>query len=135
MHEVFEHTADIGLRARAPHLNGVFAEIARAMFLVLVPNLEAVRPVQQRLLEVADEPLEDLLHDWLVELLYLFDTRHVVLCEFDVAVGRGLKATLRGEPLDRDRHQLGMEIKAVTYHELKLLETDAGWLAEVIVDI
>ena len=47
----------------------------------------------------------------------------------------GLSATARGEPLDPGRHLLKHEVKAITYHELKVSETSEGWLAEVIVDI
>ncbi|MHC4142845.1 MAG: archease, partial [Planctomycetota bacterium] len=77
-----------------------------------------------------------LLFDWLHELLVAFETRRLVLSEFRVRVSdTGLAAEVRGEGLDPDRHRLLHEVKAITYHGLKLEQTAAGWQAEVIVDI
>ena len=47
----------------------------------------------------------------------------------------GLTATVRGEPFDPARHVLAHEVKAITYHELKVVRDGDQWLAEVIVDI
>ena len=47
----------------------------------------------------------------------------------------GLTAAARGEPIDRRRHEMDMEVKAITYHGLKVQRDGDGWLAEVIVDI
>ena len=45
MYEVFEHTADLGLRVRADSLQSLFVEAARGMFAMIVVNLEEVRLV------------------------------------------------------------------------------------------
>jgi SHS2 domain-containing protein len=80
--------------------------------------------------------LDYLLFDWLNELLYTFDAEKLLLTKFDVHVDEaGLQATCRGEPLDIDRHGADREVKAITYHGLKVESTGDGWLAEVIVDI
>lgn len=136
MYETFEHTADIGLRARAADLNTLFAEAAKAFFSVIVENADEVRAVDEFSITVGADQRDDLLYDWLAELLYLFDTEHVLLCEFDVTVrDGGLNATVRGESIDSSRHQLDMEVKAITYHELKVERDGEEWLAEVIVDL
>lgn len=136
MYETFEHTADVGLRARAATLDDLFADIARAMFSVLVANPAAIRPVEELSLQLSGDRLDDLLFDWLAELLYRFETRHLLLSEFEVRVGdAGLSATVRGEPIDRTRHELDVEIKAITYHGLRVEQDNDGWLAEVIVDL
>jgi SHS2 domain-containing protein len=60
----------------------------------------------------------------------------LVLRAFDVHLTEiGLKAAARGERLDPERHVLDHEVKAITYHQLKLEQTTSGWLLEVIVDI
>jgi SHS2 domain-containing protein len=136
MFELFEHTADIGLRVRAADLPELFRDAARALFSVMVANLDEVRPVQDVALRIEAGQLDDLLHDWLAELLYTFDARHLVLSAFEVNVEPPcLTAVARGEPLDPQRHHLGMEVKAITYHGLKLEHQDGDWLAEVIMDI
>jgi SHS2 domain-containing protein len=136
MHEVFEHTADIGLRARAETLDQLLVEMAGALFSVIVTNLDAVEPVQECAFEVEGSRHDDLLFDWLSELLYVFDTKHLLFSKFSVKLtGSRFEATARGEPMDQERHVMGMEVKAITYHGLKVEREGDGWLAEVIVDI
>jgi SHS2 domain-containing protein len=136
MHELFEHTADLGLRATAPTLNELFAEAAAALVSAMVEDPTAVRPSQDVRIEVAGTDREFLLFDWLKELLLRFETDRTLFAAFDVSVSEsGLTATARGEPYDPARHVLAHEVKAITYHELKVEEGVDGWLAEVIVDI
>lgn len=136
MYEIFEHTADLGIRAKAATLDELFADAGRALFSVIVANLDAVRPVEVLEFEIAGEERDDLLFDWLAELLFVFDTRHVLISGFDVQVREdGVKATARGELVDPDRHELDMEVKAITYHQLKVERDGDDWVAEVIVDL
>jgi SHS2 domain-containing protein len=135
-YETFEHTADLGLRVRADDLNALFADAARGLFSMIVVDLDTVRPVESVTIAVPGQPSELLLFDWLNELLYIYDVRRLLLCAFDVHVtAEGLEATARGEPIDPARHVLDHEVKAITYHGLKLERQPGGWLAEVIVDI
>jgi SHS2 domain-containing protein len=136
MYELFEHTADLGLRIRAPDLNTLFAEAAACLVSAIIENPDAIQPRQSVELSIAGTDREYLLFDWLKELLLRFETEHLLFSRFDVAVSHdGLNATVWGEPLDPARHILSHEVKAITYHELKLEPTQDGWLAEVIVDI
>ncbi|MHC4178437.1 MAG: archease [Planctomycetota bacterium] len=136
MYEIFEHTADLGLRIRADDLKGLFEEAARALFSVIVVDFDDVRPVDELTLHVEGARRDELLRDWLAELLYVFHTRHLLLVQFDVRLDQtGLTAIARGEPVDPDRHELDAELKAVTYHGLKVEQRPDGWLAEVIVDV
>lgn len=136
MYEVFDHTADLGLRVRAADLNSLLADAARGLFSVLIANLDQVRPVQEKTYVIVGTEHDYLLFDWLTELLYTFEMEKLVLCQFEVRVDAdGLHATCLGEPIDRQRHILDHEIKAITYHELKVMRENGGWLAEVIVDI
>jgi SHS2 domain-containing protein len=136
MHELFEHTADLGLRATAPDLNGIFAEMAACLVSAMVEDPTTVQPAQAVRVEVSGADREFLLFDWLKELLLRFETDHLLFGAFDVSVAdAGLVATARGEPYDPARHVLAHEVKAVTYHGLRVEQTPDGWLAEVIVDI
>lgn len=136
MHETFEHTADLGLRIRAGDLNALFAEAAQALFEVIVPDLASVRPETKVEVSLAGDDRTLLLFDWLKELLFHFDAQHLLLSKFDVQVrDDGLSAAAWGEPLDRERHVLEHEVKAITYHGLRVERHGAEWMAEVIVDI
>ena len=136
MYELFEHTADLGLRATAPDLDTLFVEMARSLAAAILEDPGSVRPVTPAAFEIAGTDREYLLFDWLKDLLYRFDAEHQVFGRFEVRVRPdGLTATAWGEPLDPARHLLNHEVKAITYHELKVEPTDGGWAAEVIVDI
>ncbi len=136
MHETFEHTADLGLRVRAPELDTLFAEAGQALFETIVEDLATVRPERRVDIELAGNETDLLLFDWLKGLLYHFDAEHLLLGKFEVHVTEeGLKGMRWGEPLDRARHNLEHEVKAITYHGLRVERCPAGWLAEVIVDI
>jgi SHS2 domain-containing protein len=136
MHETFDHTADLGLRIRAADLNGLFAESAEALFAAIVEDLGTVQARQEVEIRVSGDERDYLLFDWLKELLYRFDSEHLLFGRFEVQVDEhGLKGSAWGEPLDRARHTLLHEVKAITYHGLRVEQTDTGWLAEVIVDI
>jgi SHS2 domain-containing protein len=136
MYEVFEHTADLGLRIRAATQEDLFRDAARALYSVVIANLDDVATVQSRDVRIDGSDPELLLFDWLSELLYLFDVDHLVLVDYLLKFDAGgLSATCRGERFDASRHRSEHEVKAITYHGLKVARTDQGWLAEVIVDI
>ena len=136
MHETFDHTADLGLRIRAADLDALFAEAGQALFETIVEDLKTVRPEKRVDISLTGEDRDYLFFDWLKELLYHFDSEHLLLGKFEVHVTeKGLTASAWGEPLDRSRHHLEHEVKAVTYHGLRVERINDEWLAEVIVDI
>jgi SHS2 domain-containing protein len=136
VYELFEHTADLGLRVQAPDLDELFAEAGLGLFSVIVDNLDEVRTTRTIDIRIEGRDRLYLLFDWLHELLVTFDTRRLVLTKFRVRLQEdGLDAQALGEELDPDRHRLLHEVKAITYHGLKLEQIAAGWQAEVIVDI
>lgn len=136
MYETFDHTADLGLRIRAADLDTLFAEAARALFATLVEDLDTIAPTQRLDITIPGSDRDYLLFDWLKELLYHFDVEHLLLSRFEVRVGvEGLQGSAWGESLDPQRHELAHEVKAITYHGLRVEQTLDGWLAEVIVDI
>src|SRR5690242_15546617 len=136
MYETFDHTADLGLRIRAADLNTLFAEAGQALFATVVEDLDTVAPFRKLDVTISGDDREYLLYDWLRELLYRFDAEHLLLSHFEVKVSAdGLRGSAWGEPLDPARHELSHEVKAITYHGLRVEPEGDGWLAEVIVDI
>jgi SHS2 domain-containing protein len=136
MYELFEHTADLGLRVRAQDLDTLFAEAAKCLFSAIIEDAYSVEPRESTTLSIPGDDKEFLLFDWLRELLYRFEADKWLLAKSEVQVtDGGLSATIWGEPLDVSRHLLSHEVKAITYHELKVEHDESGWLAEVIVDI
>lgn len=136
MYEHFDHTADLGIRARAPDLSGLFADAARGLFAAIVEDLDTIEPRVEQTFEIAGEDRDYLLFDWLNALLQSFEGEQMLWASFTVTLEeKGLRGVAHGEPYEPDRHQLSHEVKAITYHELRVEQVDGEWLAEVIVDI
>jgi SHS2 domain-containing protein len=136
MYETFDHTADLGMRVRSPSLTGLFEEAGAALLSLIVEDPKTIHPQESVRVRFEEDDLAYLLSDWLRELLYLFDARHFLACEFQAEVGNGkLAAVVRGETMDPARHVLAHEVKAVTSHGLKVCKVADGYEAEFIVDI
>ena len=135
--EFFDHTADIGVRVYGNSLAELFENAARAMYEAL-GQLHKPESNRQESVELQAESAEDLLHDWLADLLYEIEVNHVLYDDFEIheLTPHRLKATLRGGPIDFTRSQTNEEIKAVTYHQLRV-ESQSGdsWRAVVVFDV
>ena len=131
--EELDHTADVGIRAYGASLEELFENAALGMFSLIV-DLESVKPRGEVEVRVTAEDLEGLMVNWLQELLFLHETQHLVFCEFGVSIEKlDLTGRVRGEAIDKRRHDLKLSVKAVTYHRLKV-DPSKG-VAEVIFDI
>ncbi|MGL4552041.1 MAG: archease [Gemmataceae bacterium] len=136
MYETFDHTADLGLRVRAADLPALFADAGRGLTSMLLEDIASVRETTAVEIVVPAEELEYLLFDWLKAILSRFEEDHLLLARFEVTLGDGgVRAVCHGEPMDPARHEPGHEVKAITYHGLRVERDGGGWLAEVIVDI
>jgi SHS2 domain-containing protein len=136
VYEAFEHTADVGLRARAADVPTLLAEAAKGLFAIIAGDLGQIAEREAFEVRVDGEDRAHLLFDWLSELLYAFEARRILVRRCAVrAARRGVDATCFGERFDPTRHRLQHEVKAITYHQLAVVETDGGLEATVIVDI
>ncbi len=135
-YEIFDHTADIGIIVRGKSIEEMFEKAAYAMFDIIV-YADKIDPVRKVKVSLSSSTLEDLLVDWLSELLYVFSTELFVMSEFKVTInkndGYSLNAVCWGERYKRKKHGIKTEIKAVTYHELEINEKE-GYL-KVLFDI
>jgi len=134
--ELLDHPADIGFRAHATTLPGLFANSAHALvYLILDPSrIESQQEVQLGA-DAAD--YESLLVNWLNEVLYLTDSKRLALGSFEIVElnETQLKCIARGERRDPEKHSAKLVVKAVTYHQLKIVRTPGGWSADVYVDV
>ncbi|MHB8894951.1 MAG: archease [Candidatus Geothermincolia bacterium] len=131
-----EHTADIGMEVEADSLPDLFAGAALAMFSLMV-DVEAVGQTTEKLIKLEASDLEELMFRWLNELVFFMSADRLVFSSFEVArvTERGIEAVVRGEPMDPAKHNLELEIKAVTYHELEVSSHGDGWFTRVIFDV
>jgi SHS2 domain-containing protein len=119
--ELIEHTADIGINAYGKTLSEAFASAAYGMFSIIA-ELENVREIETRRVEVSADDLEGLLFEWLNSLLYYFDVEMLLFRRFDVIEfgDNRLAAACCGEKYDPSRHRLKTGVKSATYHTLEV---------------
>jgi SHS2 domain-containing protein len=131
-----DHTADVGVEATGDTLGAVFAALGDGLAAAQCDEIPA--DVGDRFsVSVRAEGREALLFDYLDQLIYERDVRSVLPVDNDASVARDGEAwvvdgTARGVPLDRVEAR---EVKAVTYSEMRLEETDEGWEAYVVFDV
>ena len=135
----FDHTADVGLELSAPTLPALFEEAALALSAVLSRS-GRVEPRCHVSVSLTAPSLEQLLVDWLAELLGRFDVELWVTGGVEVTVDRGdgrgsLQALVAGEPLDLRRHPGALPVKGITFHRLSVLQTADGWCATIVLDV
>jgi SHS2 domain-containing protein len=134
--ETFDHTADLGLRVTASDLDELFAEAACGLTSLLVEDPATLGADDLAEIPISGDDLDLLLFDLLGELLFRFETTGFLGREFVVTrTTGGLVAEARGEVIEDQPHRLAREVKAITYHGLKVERQGGRWLAEVIVDI
>ena len=133
-------TADVGFVATGDTLEACFRAAADATLEVMVANPEALRLRERRTLHVESDAVDLLLLKLLEELIYYKDAEGLFLRVTQLtAVHDGgpwvVDATAAGEAIDPTRHQLAGDVKAVTLHRLRVVHTEDGWQATVVLDV
>jgi SHS2 domain-containing protein len=135
-YELIDHTADIAIKAYGKNLSEAFENAAKAMFDIITDTSE-IESIGQYDIELEAPDLEQLLVDWLSELLYLNTARNQVFGFFKVELDEKnikLKAKVFGDKFDLSKHKIGAEIKAVTYHMLEV-RNKRPYHVQVLFDI
>jgi SHS2 domain-containing protein len=134
--EILEHTADLGFRARAENLSGLFEAAAAALMAIVMDSAKA-SPVKSVTISATGDSRESLLVNWLNEVLYCLDGERLAIAQCKVRELSDMRVTaeIAGEPRDPERHEPRMVVKGVTYHQLKIQQDDRGWCCEVYLDV
>ncbi len=131
-------TADAAFEVEGKTLEELFRDAAVATFEVMA-DTGTVKPEVTREIELENEDVDNLLFDWLSELVYLKDADGLIFSRFDVNIRKNdaykLKATASGEPINQRKHSLRSDVKAVTYHMFEVKKTGENWTARVVLDI
>ncbi len=137
-YEILDHTADVRIRAFGNDLAGLLrgAVLGIAGLIAAADGIEARETVT---VEASGDTPEELLVHLLGEVLYLHYTRRLVFSDAEVEVpdegAHRAACTLRGETYDPSWHELGYDIKAVTYHDLKIESAGDRLSAEIVFDV
>ena len=134
-YEYFEATADVGLKAYGKNLNEAFENAGLAIFNIIsdTSDIDALKEIE---FEIASEDEVSLLYDYLEELLFYHEVEFMLFSEFNVEIDEGLrlKAKIKGEEIDWDKHERKTEIKAITFHKMEVKHDDCVKL-QAIVDL
>jgi SHS2 domain-containing protein len=140
--EVLEHTADVGLKVYGRTLPELFVHAALGLVATAVEGKDErddkpVTPAESVSLSARGADLEELLVNWLSEVLYFMDAEGWVFSEFRGIEWKGNSIQAEGcgyrlLPAERSR---AVAVKAVTYHQISVRETTDGWEAVVYFDI
>jgi len=135
-YELIEHTADVGIKVKGKNLKGLFKNTALAMFDIIAEKKDLKSQGQKKIkiTQKADN-LEELFINWLNELLSLSATKELIFSDFKINKldEKNLETISIGG--DIKNYKVNTEVKAATYHELKIKKIKSGWQAEVILDV
>ena len=136
-----DHTGDTAVEVTASDESEFFQDAARALAAIII-DVDHAPPdgkAEQRL-DLDAEDGEALLVDFLNELIFLFDSRRflpwtLAVEELAVEAPARLRATVRGDTFDPDRHVFLTEVKAATFHDVEIRQTKDGWETTIVFDL
>lgn len=135
-YEQIPHTADLAAKIYGDSLQELFENAAFAMF-DMMGDLEGLKPEEKVDIKVEAPDTEDLLVSWLNEILYASYIKKMLFTEFQVEPieNNKLSAVARGQRIEEGPERIKSEIKAATYHDLKIEKTDKGFEVTVVFDV
>jgi SHS2 domain-containing protein len=138
-YELIEHTADIGIRVKGGDLKELFKNAALSMFDIIAEKKSGIghrtSGIEKIIVKQKADDLEELFINWLNELLSLSAIKEKIFCDFKFKNLDEHNLEVEVGSYDIKDYKVNVEIKAATYHELKLEKSKSGWTAEVIFDV
>ncbi|MFH1856195.1 MAG: archease [Candidatus Omnitrophota bacterium] len=134
--EMIEHTGDAGMKAYGTTKEEMFVNAATGMFSIIA-DLKSIKMQDSIDIEVEADNIEELFVAWLRELLYQCDVKKVIFKAFSIEFldDKHLRALCYGERINIEKQKLKTEIKAVTYHQLKVWQENSLWIGQIIFDL
>ena len=138
-YEIIEHTADVGLKVNGATIKELFANAAKGMFEIIRGEGQKTKGKEKRKIQIKKEVegFEELLVGWLSELLYIFNKDQILFADFKILElnNSGISGEASGEKIDLSQTALQTEIKACTFHGLKIEETKDCFTCDIIFDV
>lgn len=134
--------ADVTFEAWGETREELFKACAKAVLNVMIKDLDTIENKHQSIIEIEEEDLETLLGEFLKEIIYYKDVYRLLLTPRNVQIeweGEDerflLLANMEGETIDPQKNQLSTDVKEVSCHRLKIIQTSQGWNATVAVEV
>ena len=134
--KLLDHTADVGIEVAGGSLAELFEALGEGLGQIICP-LKLVSPERTIRIEVAADSVENLAVDFLSRLLYVIEVNRFLVHNVSVpCIGdKNVTADVAGETYDPARHEWTREVKAVTYHQLKIEQDGDWWKGRIIFDL
>jgi SHS2 domain-containing protein len=135
-YQIIEHPSDLGIEAHGKSLKDAF-EYAALGLVSIIADPATIDPAEQRYIALKGSDRENLLVKWLSEILFLYDGQAFLTCDISIQqlTSERLEAMVTGERVDEKKHSLKMDVKAITYHQLRIDEREDACLVRVFLDI
>jgi SHS2 domain-containing protein len=132
-----QHQSELAVRVTGDSQADLFVNSAAALFDVMVADVEKIESKERLPLEVEGTDRDDLMVNWVRELLYLYQGSGYLLKEFKIREVKDtvVKAEVGGEKIDPDRHEIKQEIAAVAFHKSRMEKTGNQWTAHLIFEL
>jgi len=136
LYSLLDHTADLGMLVRGNDLVDLYQNAGKALINLMLQR-KALKGSTSMNISISGTDLEDIMVRWLGEILYLFEGENLVVTDLKIHPfsNLALKATLKTVPFDPNHHKIIREIKAVTYHQIQVVQQGGQWTARVIFDL
>lgn len=139
--EFRDHTADVSVKSWGRNLEEAFSQTALSLMATITPNLKKISTNVEKEIEMESEDKYALCFDFLSEFLYIFDVEELVFSYISVKSIEKiedkykLNAVVRGEKFDKDKHEIGTEVKAITYSFMNIEEKKNKVVIDIVFDI
>ncbi|MFX1378489.1 MAG: archease [Promethearchaeota archaeon] len=140
-YKFLDHTADVSVEAKGKSLEDAFEQTVYSLMETITPSFRSISPEIERIITIKAEDKEALLFDFLTEFLYIFDVEQLIFNDVKIHPIKKdkkqyfLKAVAKGLKFDKLKHELGTEVKAITYSFMKLEEKKKSVKINIVFDI
>jgi len=136
-YRITKHQSELAVKVVGDSQADLFANSAYTLFDVMVADLDKVDCKEHIPLEVEGTDRDDLMVNWMRELLYLYQGSGYLLREFLIREVKDtvVKAEVAGEKIDPDRHEIKQEIATVAFHKSRMDKTGNQWTAHLIFEV
>jgi SHS2 domain-containing protein len=133
---LLEHPSDIGILARGKSPEEALVAVSKGLTSIIA-DPGGVRETEERPFHAAGHDAAAQVVNWLNEILFFFDTEGLLLVDFvvDEWTSEHIEGRARGERFDPERHEIRTAVKAATYHQFEMRQTEAGCEIRVFVDV
>ncbi len=135
-YKILDHTADVCLRVYGKSFEKLLKNAAKAM-MNLITNIELIKPSKSITINIQGETKEELLVNWLQEILYYMEVKKMLFKDFKITsvTEKMVSGNAYGENIDLKRHDLLHQIKAITHHNLKIKKAKDKLTVDIVFDI